>query len=75
MALPHEFSTDFTREAAFGTPAVAAAVWTANDLLIAVSIFYVVVQTLYLFWKWHREIRESMKAKRSAKASRTSTGG
>jgi hypothetical protein len=58
------FSTDFAREAAFGTPVVAAAAWTMNDVLIYVSIAYVLLQTAYLLWKWSGEY----KARKTSKA-------
>jgi uncharacterized PurR-regulated membrane protein YhhQ (DUF165 family) len=58
----NRISTDFAFEAAKGTPAVAAAAWTMNDVLIAISIAYVVFQCLYLARKWWREEKERRSA-------------
>lgn len=55
MSDPKSFSTDVVVEALKGTPVVAAAAWTLNDVLIIVSIAYVLFQSAYLFWKWRRE--------------------
>lgn len=52
------FSTDFAVEALKGTPVVAAAAWTLNDLLIVISIAYVLFQSAYLAWKWRREAKK-----------------
>ena len=41
-----------------GTPAVAMAAWTLNDVLIIVSIAYVLFQCAYLYWKWRREAQK-----------------
>jgi hypothetical protein len=54
----HQFATDFATEAAKGTPAVVMAAWTMNDVLIAISIAYVLFQSAYLFWKWRREAKK-----------------
>lgn len=52
------FSTEFAVEAVKGTPAVAMAAVTLNDVLIIVSILYVLFQSAYLFWKWRREAQK-----------------
>lgn len=51
------FSVEFMTEAAKGTPAVAMAAFTMNDLLIALSIVYVLAQLGYLAWKWFHEAK------------------
>lgn len=52
-----EFNGQFIAEAAKGTPAVVAAAWTMNDVLVAVSIAYVAFQISYLAWKWYGEYK------------------
>lgn len=51
----HSFSSEFAVEAAKGAPVVAMAAWTLNDVLVIVSILYVLFQSAYLWWKWRRE--------------------
>lgn len=51
----HSFSSEFAVEAMKGAPVVAMAAWTLNDVLVIVSILYVLFQSAYLYWKWRRE--------------------
>ena len=54
--IDHEFKVQSVKAA----PAVAGAIFsgvTLNETVAIVTIIYVVLQILYLIWKWHREIK------------------
>lgn len=51
------FASEFAVQAMKGTPAVALAAWTMNDVLTALGIAYVMLQGAYLVWRWRREAR------------------
>lgn len=55
MTYGKSFDSDFVAEALKGTPVVAAAAWTLNDILIVVSIAFVIYQTAFLTMKWRKE--------------------
>lgn len=57
----HDFPTEFATEAAKGAPPVVVTVGSLvgmidiNWWLAAATLFYVVMQSAYLIWKWRRE--------------------
>jgi hypothetical protein len=50
--------SEISTEGMKAMPPVAIAAITMNDVLIYVSIAYVVLQVAHLIWKWVREARE-----------------
>lgn len=44
-----------TTEALKAAPPLSVAGFTGNEILIAISIVYVVLQIAHLIWKWNKE--------------------
>jgi len=53
--MKHEIANTMTVAAAKTTPAVAGAVWTADTIVAAFTVGYIVLQAAYLVWRWRRE--------------------
>jgi len=51
----HEIANTMTVAAAKTTPAVFGAVWTADAIVAAFTVGYIVLQAAYLIWRWRRE--------------------
>jgi len=51
----HEIYNTLGVAAAKTTPAVVGAVWTADTIVAAFTVGYIVLQSAYLIWRWRRE--------------------
>jgi len=54
----HTMKVEAQLESLKAAPAVAGTIFSAitlNEAVAIATLIYVVVQTLYLLWKWHKE--------------------
>jgi len=58
----HEITNAVAAATAKTTPAVAGAMWTADTIVTAFTVGYIVLQSAYLIWRWRRERREKRDA-------------
>jgi len=60
--MKNEIANTMTVAVAKATPAVAGAVWTADTIVAAFTVGYIVLQAAYLVWRWRRDRREKRDA-------------
>ena len=57
----HSMKVETQLETLRAVPAVAGTVFSAitlNELVAIATLIYVIIQTLYLLWKWHKELKK-----------------
>jgi len=53
--MKQEIANTVTVATAKTAPAVFGAVWTADTIVAAFTVGYIVLQAAYLIWRWRRE--------------------
>lgn len=52
---------DIVQEAVKAVPPVVVSAWTLNDTVMTATLAYIVLQALYLLWKWFKEWKRGRK--------------